>query len=219
MEIKLSKKSVDLIVFAEVSSPAYYNKFLQSPVWPKGESGVTIGVGYDLGQVTKEKITKDWGNDVSPKELAIIVKCAGLKGTKAQAFLKNNADVKALKIPFDTARNVFYDDMLPKYVKSTAAIYPGLEELEPDAAGALVSMVFNRGASLEGSSRSEMAAIKPLVPQKNYTAIAALVDHSKRLWVGKDGMAGVVKRRELEAAMIKNAVRTYTDEELLTITI
>ena len=219
MEITLSKKGIDLIVAAEVSSPAYYNKFLQGVTWPGGDSGCTFGVGYDLGQVNKEKFTADWGNDITPKELGILSRALGLKGTHAQDILKKDAELRSVKINYQTAYNVFCQDSLPKYLKSTLHIYPGLDQLKPDAIGGLLSMVYNRGASIDGPSRTEMASIVPMVAHQNYSGIAQLVDHSKRLWVGKPGMAGLIKRREAEAALIKGADHEYDDKDLIIVTI
>ena len=51
----LNKKSLDLILEFEVGGGEnYYNKFLKNPSWPGEQSGVTIGVGYDLGYVNKQ---------------------------------------------------------------------------------------------------------------------------------------------------------------------
>ncbi len=219
MEIKIGNKAIDLIIFSEVSSPAYYKKFLLHPIWPKGESGVTVGIGYDLGHQTVDKIKKDWGNDVSPKELAILCKAAGVRGTKAQDLLKKDTELKNLIISFERGKAVFIEDSLPDFVKQTLNIYPGLEELGPDAIGALVSIVYNRGASLKGSSRAEMAAIAPLVKKKDYSGIADQIIKMKRLWQGKSGMQGILTRRDNEAKLVKAADRDYSETEYVIITV
>ena len=45
----ISKKSLEMIIHHEIGGRAYYEKKLQAPIWAGGESGVTIGMGYDLG--------------------------------------------------------------------------------------------------------------------------------------------------------------------------
>ena len=214
MRIVASKKSLDLIINEEVGSQPYYEKKLQGAVWPKGESGVTVGIGYDLGYNNKAQIAIDWKDYVSPAILALLQGAAGLKGEAANAYLKANPSLKAIKIPFKTAVKVFYEKTLPRYTRMTNDIYPGLDQLKPDAVGALVSMVFNRGSALKGDRRVEMKNIVPLVKSKDYAAIAAEVEKSKRLWVGT-AVSGVATRRVTEAKFIRNAVREYKLDELV----
>ena len=57
----LSDKAYNLILKYEVGGgSAYYNKALKNPCYPGGASGVTIGIGYDLGYNTKAQFTNDW---------------------------------------------------------------------------------------------------------------------------------------------------------------
>ena len=64
-----------------------------------------------------------------------------------------------------------------------------------------MSLVFNRGMAMKGESRKEMLAIKGLVPDKNYPAIAAQLRSMKRLW---DKTSGLVGRREKEAKLVES---------------
>ena len=82
--------------------------------------------------------------------------------------------------------------------------------------GGLISMVFNRGNSLEGDRRKEMKDIVPLVEKKDYEGIAKQIEASKRLWEGKN-MAGLLDRRDGEASLVRNAVHTYKPEDIVTI--
>jgi GH24 family phage-related lysozyme (muramidase) len=64
----------------------------------------------------------------------------------------------------------------------------------------MVSLVFNRGTSLKGSSRSEMLELKNIIAsEKNYEKMASLFRSMKRLW---DKNSGLVGRREREAELI-----------------
>ena len=80
-----------------------------------------------------------------------------------------------------------------------------MNELNEDTQGALVSMVFNRGSSLNGDSRKEMRAIVELVKSKDYEAIAEEIEKSKRLWEHR-GLDGLVIRREAEADIIRDSI-------------
>ena len=45
----ISGQAFDLIVEFEVTGEQAYTQRYRRPVWPKGQSGVTIGIGYDVG--------------------------------------------------------------------------------------------------------------------------------------------------------------------------
>lgn len=214
MRIIASKRSLDLIINQEVGSPAYYDRSLQGPVWPKGESGITVGIGYDLGYNVAGQVNIDWGYVLNPDTLALLKSCSGLRGEAAHAYLLSHPELHKIQIPFETAKRVFYEKTLPRFAGDTLTIYPGLDQLKPDAVGALISMVFNRGDALKGDRRLEMREIVPLVPKKDYAGIADLVEKSKRLWEGKN-MPGLVDRRITEAKFIRNAVHEYALEDLV----
>ena len=72
----------------------------------------------------------------------------------------------------------------------------------PNCQGALVSLVFNRGASMKGDRRIEMRAIRNLAPQKDYAGIAQQFRKMKRLWIGTDIEKGMSRRRDAEADLV-----------------
>jgi len=61
----VSKKAIDLIIQHEVGGRAYYEKKLQAPIWAGGESGVTIGMGYDLGFNSEKQFMLDWSGVIN----------------------------------------------------------------------------------------------------------------------------------------------------------
>lgn len=209
--MKLSQKAIDKIIFFEVSSPAYYDKKLKKPMYPGGASGVTIGVGYDLGHNTKLQIAEDWGKYVNAEKLANLQSASGVKGNDAKLLAQKMQDIE---IPYEIAREVFIKT-LSRYAKSAKDAYQGLEELTPDAQGAIVSLVFNRGAdtTAKNDRRKEMHNIKKLVKDKDYKGIAEQFESMKRLW--SDEMKGLLERRDIEAALVKNALREYTQDEII----
>ena len=209
----VSKKAVDFIISGEVTSPAYYNKHLFGLSWPGGGSGITIGIGYDLGYQSTQSIEADFIKEIGAYQVSILKMFAGLRGERAHIAKVSNKMGKMISIPYQAAYNVFIRRSLPLYAKHALQIYPGLDELTPDAAGAIISMVYNRGTSLTGERRTEMRDIVPLVRVKDYAGIAVLIDASKRLWTN-----GLVERREKEAAMVKGSLRQYAQDELITLT-
>jgi RHS repeat-associated protein len=70
-------------------SPYYSRKAHRPP----GNSGITIGRGYDIGQHTKEKVVQDLTKAGIPeKDAKIFAEAAGKKGKKAQTYFDENKD-------------------------------------------------------------------------------------------------------------------------------
>lgn len=197
--IKLSDKSFDLIIKYEVGGgESYYNKALKKPTYPGGASGVTIGIGYDLGYNTKIQFADDWKNVLTESVFKRLEACLGAKGETARQLVRH---VRDIEISWEDALKVFEGSTIPRFIKETLRAFPGADKLHPDAFGALVSIVFNRGASVSGASRREMLNIRNLIPSKNYKAIASEIRSMKRLWIGK-GLDGLLKRRDEEASIV-----------------
>jgi len=207
----ISKTGIEQLVRHEVVSESYYNRRLKHPIWPGGSSGVTIGIGYDLGYNTAAQIQRDWGNKIADADIVKLKKASGLKTDKAKKELRH---LKSINITFENAKTVFSQNTLPRYAAATRKTYPGIEKLFPDAQAALLSLVYNRGTSMSGSKRKEMAAIKPLVLQQDYTGIAQEIKNMKRLWADKN-LAGLLKRRDDEADLVSHANRDYNESNLI----
>jgi hypothetical protein len=177
----------------------YYKKFLQRPTWPEGASGVTIGIGYDLGYNSVEVFNRDWNKlgDTDQKRLS---NCCGLKGEAAKNRL---ASVRDIIVAWELAWEVFNEVTIPKFYNFTKEAFPGFDELPADVQGGLVSLVFNRGTSMEGNRRREMRAIRDLVAKKDARGIAEKVREMKRIWVGTSIARGMNRRRDAEADLIE----------------
>ncbi len=203
-DLPLSQKAFDLIIKHEVGGGApYYNKALKRPCWPGGASGVTIGVGYDLGYNDLAQFTKDWKGVIPDGDFDRLAKTLGKKSDTAKAAV---AAVKDIEISWESALAVFIKSTLPRFIKLTISAFPGSEKLKADAFGSLVSLVFNRGGSTSGGSRAEMLNIKNAIVQGKsdiYGYIADEIQGMKRLWVGK-GLDGLLRRRDEEAALVKS---------------
>lgn len=196
---KLSEKSLNLILKYEVGGgESYYNKALKKPTYPGGASGVTIGIGYDLGYNTKIQFAYDWKNVLSESIFKRLEACTGAKGETARQLVRH---VRDIEISWEDAFKVFENSTVPRFINETLRAFPGADKLHPDAFGALVSIVFNRGGSVSGASRREMLNIRNLIPSKNYNAIASEIRSMKRLWIGK-GLDGLLKRRDEEAQIV-----------------
>src|ERR1039458_1533679 len=80
--------------------------------------------------------------------------------------------------------------------------FPGFENLRANAQAAIVSLVFNRGASMTGDNRKEMRAIRDAVPKHDYTEMASQLRKMVRVWVGTDIYNGMKRRRLAEADLV-----------------
>lgn len=196
---ELSDAGYQLILDFEVGGgKKYYDRFLVHPEWPGAASGVTIGVGYDLGYNSESVIRSDWEELGEPTTLRIS-HCAGITGSRAHAILPT---VRDIRVEWGLAEGVFNKVTLARFYALAKRTYPGLDELRPNAQAAIVSLIFNRGSDLTGRRRREMLAIKSLVPRKDYEGIAAQLRSMKRIWANTDVGAGLIRRREAEAVLV-----------------
>lgn len=197
----ISERALKLILDHEVGGgEAYYNKALKRPCYPGGASGVTIGVGYDLGYNSLTQFTDDWVHNINSDDFNRLKNHLGKKSSAAKSAITS---VKDIEIPWKVALEVFKRSTLPRFINETLKAFPGADKLHPNAFGALVSIVFNRGASVTGDSRREMLNIRNLINSKNYKQIAREIRSMKRLWVGK-GLDGLLRRRDEEASIVES---------------
>lgn len=205
-KVDVSDKAYALILKYEVGGGEnYYNKTLKSPTYPGGQSGVTIGIGYDLGYNSAAQFKKDWLEHLDGESYNLLLGTIGKKGADAKSCIPR---VKNISVSWEAAESVFQSDTLPRFIGETKRAFPGSDSLHPDAFGVLVSLVFNRGGSVVGASRVEMnnirKAIKGEIKTLNlYDYIAGQIVAMKRLWVGK-GLDGLLTRRDEEAKLVKS---------------
>ena len=190
------------VINFETGGRGYYNKVLRRMTWPGGASGITMGIGADLGYMTTREFDKYFSQYFSKSEQNKLKAVIGQKGSRAKSKLYT---VRPIELSWQDASEAFVDWTLPKFWNLALNLWPGLDELCEQAQIALVSIVFNRGSSTRGSTRREMFNIKKLVLSKDYQGIADEVRSMKRLWVGK-GLDGLLKRRDIEAKMIEGCI-------------
>lgn len=191
----LNELSVRTIVELETGGQRYYNPKAEVP---GGSSGVTFGVGIDLGYTTPKEIGELFWEIVTGAQLEVLQKAYPKIRQEAKNYLPRVADIQ---VEWDQALYLFGEHTVPKFYKLACSAFPGLTELNPNTQGALVSLVFNRGPSLAGDRRVEMRAIRDLVPKKDTKAIAQQLRKMKRVWTGTDIEAGMYSRREQEARL------------------
>ena len=179
--------------------------------WPGGDSGITLGHGYDLSAEPANELRRDWAPYLSGGEIGQLLGAIGKSGEAAAALAH---DLRNITVTREQADAVFLEATLPKYLQLTRVVYPHLSELPLDAQGALVSIIYNRGTAMgkpglrSWDDRREMRAIQADlaagVHAGDLAKIAALIRSMKRLWEGK-GLDGLIARREAEAQLVERA--------------
>jgi hypothetical protein len=201
----ISQDSFDLIVDEEVSGRATYEKKYVHPEKPGGQSGVTVGCGYDCGYSSAATIRSDWGGKIPAAMVEALASCAGIKGDAAFAACERVRE--SVSVPWEAAIEVFSNVSIPKYMAATRKGLPGYDGLPPDCKGVLLSLVYNRGASftLPGDRYSEMRAIRAAMISGDLAAIPGELRKMKRLWTAKS-VRGVALRREHEAKLFERGL-------------
>jgi len=177
----------------------------QPGIWPGGASGVSIGAGYDLG--FEKDFHKDWSGLLPAETMSRLSAVCGLRGEKARQAAKT---LKDIRIGRTEARIVFEKCTLPQEEEKTMKVFPGSETLPPDAFGALVSLIFNRGSLINKSDRRrEMLALynyfRASPGPYDCGKVADLVESQARLWPDvKSSDGDLHDRRIAEAALIRS---------------
>jgi GH24 family phage-related lysozyme (muramidase) len=127
-----------------------------------------------------------------------------LKGGAAESA---SHGLRSIKVSEAAADAVFAKFTVPVWIKTTAECFPGSDKLPAKCFGALVSLVYNRGPSVEGSSRREMLEIKKLIQAGAPQSVPTSIRSMKRLWIGKDE-DGLLVRRDAEAALFEEGLKT-----------
>lgn len=192
--MNLSERGIQKIIEWETGGESYYDR---NPEWPGGQSGITIGVGWDLGHTPAAETTKAWRPHLDAATLSLLVAVSGHQAAAAQERLPH---VRHLIVPWEAALAVFTDSTIPTWYLRTLRIYPHVVDLPGDCAAALVSLVFNRGPSLSGQRRKEMVEIQLLLGGGKWDRIPDQLRAMRRLWPDSKGLR---RRREEEADLFE----------------
>ena len=114
------------------------------PYWPKGDSGITIGVGWDLGQHGESEFVNAW----AALDLATLRQLKDAIHKRGHAAEVLVPQLKAITIPRNISLSVFRRSLDASYYPMTLQLFPGVESLSTDVQVALLSLVFNRGVLL-----------------------------------------------------------------------
>jgi len=194
-------RAVAFIAREEVGGREFYDTHAVHPEWPGGYSGVTIGVGYDLG--FQRDFEADWRDLLAPADLGALRSWLGRKGNAAAPA---PAQLQSITIPWAAAWLGYVRRTLPQQLALTQQTFPvgGGKVVPPLCLGVLVSLVYNRGPKLTddpGSDRRrEMRKIRNELSDGNFAPVPSLLRSMSRLWPISNG---VHSRRLREAALFE----------------
>lgn len=186
---------IQKIVEWETGGPRYYNRYLTTPLNPVNDfSGLTVGVGYDLGYYSADQIKSDWKGYISEEDIDKLASVSGLKGREASG---RHRGVVGVSISYDVALAQFTKVTLPTWLMKAYKLWPNFDALNDRQKTALVSLTFNRGTSLAGSTRSEMKEVYDNLERGNTRPVAGLI---KQMAL-RSPLKGVQLRRKQEGEL------------------
>lgn len=192
----LTEAGHDLILEFETDGRSGYNP---RPEWPQGASGTTVGIGYDCGYNSRKVILSDW-HVLEEDDRTRLADTAGITGQKARAKV---AQLQDILVQWQEALDVFDTVDVAREFGSARKAMPGFEDLRPNGQAALISLGFNRGWGMSGANRSEMRAIRDLVPDQDYSKMALQLRKMVRVWKGTSIEKGMTRRRLAEAKLME----------------
>lgn len=215
-DITIGPEGEAFIIAEEVTDETVYRHTLGSPTWPGGASGVTIGIGYDVGTVTVARFRADWEALLPPAWTTRLAACCGIQGERAKPLVPGLRDIA---IDYTAAVHVFRMRSIPQVTAELVAAIPGAAALPRLARAALVSLVYNRGCTfhVQDDRHREMRAIAAAIADGYPGAVPMQLRMMKRLWVQNPeapssawvplhGLGGLLGRRDREADMFAAAI-------------
>lgn len=197
----IATTAVAFIAREEVTNRAHYDAVVAPPSYPGGESGITIGIGYDL-RFEAGHFAADWGDRLDGATHAALVPWLGRQGNAAGV-----AALAGVRVAWDDAWFVFTRRSLPAYIAEARAAFPGFDGLPRLSRGALVSLAYNRGTAMQDGSpddrRREMRDIRDALAAGHPEQVPAAILAMQRLW---PTVRGLRDRRAREAALFQEGL-------------
>lgn len=198
----ISERARALLILFEVTGRERYQSQFTHPIRPGGQSGVTIGIGYDIAYALPAWLKEDWAGLISDGDLARLKIACGKPGPQANALSRTLRDIT---ISWEAAETQFRSIAVPRWTAATLAALPNAAELSDHSLGALVSLVYNRGPSFRrtGNRYRHMREIRRLIGLRQFDDVPAQLLAMRDLWPPTGPVAGLRTRRMLEAKLFQ----------------
>ena len=198
---QISTAAHDLVVRCEVTSQEFYERRYQVPIWPGLSSGITIGIGFDVGQHNSKDFEEAWKPVLAIRDYERLAETVGVTGSAARDLID---DLDDIRIDWPTALKVYHSFTVPKFGRITANAFPQSLALHPDSFGALFSLVCNRGPGMNGERRVHMRNIRGHVIASRASRVPGEFRDMKRLWTTQ--FSRLLKRRDAEALLFEQGL-------------
>ena len=186
------------------------------PYWPGGTSGITIGVGWDLGQHSEADFRKTWSS-LDADSISKLSVASGKTGESAHELLQ---ELKTAVIPEEISSAVLQTSLREREYPQTLRLFPGTDRLPVEFQVVLISILFNRGSALGHDpdwrtadaldKRWEMRKLQGDVARSDLFAIYIRLGTMKRIWENDAKQRGLPIRRRDE----QHLIRPYIDQVL-----
>ena len=143
---QISQRATNLIILFEVTGEAAYRRLYKHPEWPGEQSGVTVGIGYDLGYASEETFKAEWQDFIDKDMIEKLSIACRVKGDSAKVLARS---LRGVEIDWPAAFNQYTTKTQPICVGETEGSLPNTNLLSADSLGALVSLVYNRGSPFD----------------------------------------------------------------------
>ncbi|MFW1812119.1 pesticin C-terminus-like muramidase [Acinetobacter ursingii] len=190
-----------------------FERYEARPYHPGDDSsGVTIAIGYDLGQQSKSQIQQDLASFYTVEQIERLITAQGKKGAEAQRFINKLSDITITKSNALQLATL----LKTRYANQVLSIYPETLNLHPHCQGVLLSLVFNRGPGLadpkppkKGLTRIHMRKIRDALKNNKPEEIPEILRDMSKLWnkTGPKGNSGVGIRRREEAKIFEKGLK------------
>lgn len=174
--------------------------------WPGGLSGPTIGVGVDLGHTGSRNIDRIFKDVVDSATLSTMLSAVGIQGNAAASWVKEHP----ISITKSAANVAFLRTCQIYWNFATSRFGPGVQGLDPNIKGALLSLLLNYGPSSKMLSVLE----KP-IRDHNMIALAQTVRQLQSSNTNKSIRAALARRRLLEHDVILLACSRHKPERVV----
>jgi GH24 family phage-related lysozyme (muramidase) len=168
------------------------------PYWPGGASGVTFDPGMDLGHAQATLVEQLYAPLLTAEQLAAARSVYGLQGDVAKVALDANATLQSIRFSRHQADTIFPFAAQP-YWDAVVRRFTGIAEADTlgSVQTAMLSLAYNRGAG-----NRELEVLKQPIADKDWAQVADIIGSMQQ----NHRLAGIRKRRRMEAELIRNAL-------------
>ncbi|OCP05795.1 MULTISPECIES: hypothetical protein [unclassified Ensifer] len=171
----LSDRAIELFFKHEAMTESSYIRTTRNGPRKDFFGSVSIGFGYSLFNVTRQKFEADWGDILDDDVVEKLVPALGLRGDAVDAFLASDAG--KVSISYAEAKDNFIRTTFGPYAGRLLTSIPQARELSPDCFGAVMSVAYFKGFTFDSNAvRNEgMRSLKKAIEERDLGSIPGII--------------------------------------------